>query len=172
VTDPTYLDANPLIYWAAGRAGSADAKDQRGLASVEALLASKAPIAVSPITLAEFSSVLHKLVRREEPPHDFFDIDDAVAAEQGLMDLLATGRVIGRNLGARAFEAGMSYVAAATREYRRKVYAWDAIHIYEAARWARELERPVFIGTSDADFQSILAIWPEFGAFVSIVELA
>lgn len=170
--DPTYLDANPLIYWAAGRVGSADARDQAGHTGLEEALASKDPLALSPITLGEFSSGLYKLVRREGDPHGFFTNDHAIAAEQRVMDLLASGRLKGRPLGARAFEVGMSLVATATREHGRSVYVWDAIHVYEACRWARELERTVTIATADSDFAAICDIWPEFMRFVQLKDLS
>src|SRR4051794_31017048 len=116
--DPVYPDANTLVYWAAGRAGSTNSQDATCHAALEQILASNAPVALSPVALAEYSTTLQKLVGRDQPPHDFFGIDEAIAAEQALMDLLATGRVIGRSLGPRAFEAGMSYVGSATREHR------------------------------------------------------
>jgi hypothetical protein len=172
VPDPTYLDANPLIYWAAGRAGSGELRDVAGCRNLDALFSSKAPLAVSPITLAEFSNGVFKLVRRETQAHAFFANDHAVAAEQALMDLLASGRIKGRNLGARAFEVGMSLVATATREHGRSVYTWDAIHMYEACRWARELDKPVVIATADSDFLAICEIWPAFTRFVVLQDLS
>ena len=170
--DPTYLDANPLIYWAAGLAGSAEPRDRAGHDGLEATFASKDPLALSPITLGEFSSGLYKLVRREGEPHGFFTNDHAIAAEQRVMDLLASGRLKGRTLGARAFEVGMSLVATATREHGRNVHVWDAIHMYEACRWSRELSRMVTIATADSDFAAIGDIWPEFTRFAQLKDLS
>lgn len=172
VREPIYLDANPLVYWAAGRVGSAEPRDEAGYRNLDALFSSKAPLAISPITLAEFSNGLYKLVRRETDVHAFFTNDHAVSAEQALMDLLASGRIKGRNLGVRAFEVGMSLVATATREHGRSVYTWDAIHMYEACRWARELDKPVAIATADSDFLAICEIWPAFTRFVVLQDLS
>jgi hypothetical protein len=172
VPDPTYLDANPLIYWAAGFAGSSEPRDRAGYEGLETTFASKDPLALSPITLGEFSSGLYKLVRRKDEPHEFFTNDHAIAAEQRVMDLLASGRVKGRTLGARAFEVGMSLVATATREHGRNVHVWDAIHIYEACRWSRELSRVVTIATADSDFAALSDIWPEFTRFTQLKDLS
>jgi hypothetical protein len=127
---------------------------------------------VSPLTLAEFSNGLYKLVRRETGPQAFFDNTHAVSAEQVLMDQLASGRIKGRRLSERAYEVGMSWVATATRAHGRSVYSWDAIHMYEACRWARELKQTVVIATGDSDFQALCDIWPEFTRFVTLVDLS
>ena len=43
-------------------------------------------------------------------------------------------------------------VAAGTREHGKNFRAWDAIHLHEAAQWARTIGRPVVVATSDSDW--------------------
>lgn len=58
----------------------------------------------------------------------------------------------------------MSYVAAVSREYGRKIKAWDAIHLHEACRWSREYEEQVH--HPDKDLTGFLEVFPEFGKHI------
>jgi hypothetical protein len=50
----------------------------------------------------------------------------------------------------------MSYVAAATR-----LHGWDAIHMFQACRLARQLGRSVVIATADGDFDTLIEVFPD-----------
>lgn len=167
-----YFDANMLAYWAAGRAGSADPQDQAAHRNVETLVKGDDALYLSPLTLLELNSTLYKLVRRAEEPHASFSMDDASDAEQQLMSWIAGGRFDVRPLAPRAFEVGMSYVAAATRKAGRRVHGWDAIHMFQACRLARELGHTVVIATADGDFSTLVDVFPEFGDLVEIHDYA
>lgn len=169
VADAVYFDTNPLVYWARGCAGSPEERDQRCASSLQALIDGSDSLACSPITLAEFTNTLWKLVRKQ-------DIAGAAAdnAFGVLMGYLANGRIRVENLRPRAFEVGMAIVGAGTREHGRAFHAWDAIHLFEACQWARTLNngRKVVIATSDSDFASIIEVFPEFGRYVELRDLA
>lgn len=170
--DVIYFDTNPLVYWAAGRTGSTDSQDQTAYGNIELLVNGDSSLYLSPLTLVEFNSALYKLVRKTEGPHATFCIGDATDAEQQLMKWIADGRIEVPQLGQRAFEVGMSYVAAATRQHGRRVHVWDAIHLFQACRLARELRQTVIIATTDSDFATLVDIFPEFAALVEIRDFA
>lgn len=172
VPDTVYFDANTLAYWAAGRAGSADPQDHAAHANVDALTEGDDSLYLSPLTLLELNSTLYKLVRKTEEPHAGFGAQDAADAEQQIMAWIASGRIAVPQLGQRAFEVGMSYVAAATRQSGRRVHGWDAIHMFQACQLARRLGHPVVIATADADFATLIEVFPEFGALVEIRDYA
>jgi hypothetical protein len=88
------------------------------------------------------------------------------------MKWIASERIIVPQLGQRAFEVGMSYVASATRQHGRRVHAWDAIHLSEACRLSRQLGTRVTLATSDSDFASLLEIYPEFQTYVQLQDYA
>lgn len=170
--DTVYFDANTLAYWAAGRAGSADPQDQAAHANVDALVGGDDSLYLSPLTLLELNSTLYKLVRKTEEPHAAFGAQDAGDAEQQIMAWIAAGRIAVQQLGERAFEVGMSYVAATTRQHGRRVQGWDAIHMFQACQLARQLEHPVVIATADGDFATLIEVFPEFGTLVEIRDYA
>lgn len=167
-----YFDANTLAYWAAGRAGSVDPQDKAAYSNVEMLVQSDNDLYLSPLTLLEFNSTLYKLVRRGETPHAFFGAQHASDAEAQLMTWVSTRRIEVPQLGERAFEVGMSYVAAATRQYGRRVHGWDAIHMFQACRLARQLGHSVVIATADGDFTTLMEAFPEFARLVEIRDYA
>lgn len=88
------------------------------------------------------------------------------------MQWLADGEIKVRSLGPKAFEMGMAYVASASREHSRKMKAWDAIHLYEACRWSRELNQQIAIATADNDFEKFIELFPEFGKHVRVLDVA
>ncbi len=168
VRDAIYFDANPLVNWAAGRAGCPDLRDQVAYRNIETLVGGDSSLYLSPLTLVEVNSTLYKLVRRNEGVHSDFSVADAADAEQQLMHWIADKRIEVPQLGQRAFEVGMSYVAAATRQHGRRVYAWDAIHLFQACRLARELQQTVVIATADSDFTTLVEVFPEFATLIEI----
>jgi hypothetical protein len=127
---------------------------------------------LSPLTLLELNSTLYKLVRRSKEPHAFFAVQDASDAERQIMTWIAADRIAVPQLGQRAFEVGMSYVAAATRQHGRRVHGWDAIHMFQACRLARQLGHSVVIATADGDFSTLVTAFPEFGRLVEIRDYA
>lgn len=172
MSDYVYLDTSGLIGWACGTSGSAEARDLTCTKNVAQLVRSDAILVASPVTLAEFSTVLHGLVRDGQGWRSSFDLGSADRVEEQLMRWLAQGDLKVRNLGPKAFEMGMVYVASASREHGRKMRAWDAIHLYEACRWSRELDQQVSLATGDDDFAKFIEIFPEFGKHVLILDVA
>ena len=172
MADYIYLDTSALGRWACGTAGSPAARDQAGKANLEGLIAGDDYLVGSPITIAEFSSVLHTLVRENQDWGGAdFDLEAADAVEAQLMQWLAGGEIKIRDLGPKAFEMGMVYVASANREHARKMRAWDAIHLYEACRWSRELDQQIAIATSDKDFAKFIELFSEFGKHVRVLDI-
>jgi hypothetical protein len=168
VADAIYFDANMLAYWAAGRARSEDSQDRVAYTNIERLVASDADLFFSPLTLVELNSTLYKLVRMTDGPHAGFTVGDASGAERQTMAWIAERRISVPPLGQRAFEVGMSYVTTATREHGRRLHGWDAIHMFQACRLARELERAVIIATADGDFETLIELFPEFERLVTL----
>jgi hypothetical protein len=74
-----------------------------------------------------------------------------------------------RPLGRRAFEMGMAYVGMVAAQGRR-MRGSDAIHLYEACRWARECGAEIVLATSDRDFQKTITLFPEFGQLVRVLD--
>jgi predicted nucleic acid-binding protein len=166
--DLIYLDTSALMRWACAAAGSPDVRDQSGKETLETLLHGPDRVCGSPITVAEFTSVLHDHVRTNEAWGAYFDAGDADQCMKQFMGWLANDTVAIRGLGRRAFEMGMAYVAMVARKGRR-IRGWDAIHLYEACRWAREAGSQVVLATSDDDFQKTIELFPEFGRFVRVL---
>lgn len=171
MTDVIYFDSNLLVYWAAGYSGSRISKDLNAAVNVAQLVDGESTLYLSPLTLVEFNSTLYKLVRQKEGLYSHIDFAAATNAEQQLMKWIADDRISVPQLGQRAFEVGMSYVASATRQHGRRVHAWDAIHLFEVCRLSRQLDTRVILATSDSDFASLLDIYPEFAVYVELRDL-
>jgi hypothetical protein len=155
--------------WACAASGSTDARDHRGKLVLDGLLAGSQEVCGSPITVAEYTSVIYDHVRTSEAWGEYFESEDADRCVKEFMRWLADERLTIRPLGRRAFEMGMAYVSSVAARGRR-MRGWDAIHLYEACRWARETGEQVVIATSDSDFQKTVNLFPEFGTFVSILD--
>jgi hypothetical protein len=168
VADLIYLDTTALMRWATAVSGSADDRDERGRQTLEKLLSGAKQIGGSPITIAEFASVLHDHVRLDEKP--YFNAGDATSCMQRSMKWLADGSIVIRPLGRTAFEMGMAYVQMVSAQ-GRKMQCWDAIHLYEACRWARDVGEMVTIATSDKDFAKTIKLFPEFGTYVDVLDV-
>lgn len=171
MADLVYLDTSALLRWAASVGGSPENRDSRGKSKLEELVAGPQELGASPITIAEFTSVLYDYVRTNEPWGSFFEPEDADTCTERFMSWLADGTIAIRPLGLRAFEMGMAYVEmAATRG--RRMRGWDAIHLYEAARWARDTGERVTIATSDGDFRKMIELFPEFAAYLDVIDVS
>jgi predicted nucleic acid-binding protein len=168
MTELVYLDTSALMRWACATSGSPDPKDELGRETLEALVAGPAQLGGSPITVAEFTSVLHDHVRSQEPWAAYFGSEDADRCMKKFMAWLAEGAIEIRPLGRRAFEMGMAYVSSVSAR-GRKMRGWDAIHLYEACRWARESGQRVKLATSDKDFRKTIELFPEFGDYVDVL---
>lgn len=170
VPDRVYLDTSAIVRYALAIGGSPHQRDEAGRQTLQTLLDSDDKLTASPITLAEFSSVMYTHLRDSSDWLVNFKKEHVDQADTQLMEWLTTGAIRIRNLGPRAFEMGMSYVGAASREHNRRMKAWDAIHLYEACRWSREAEEQVVIATADSDFQGFLDVFPEFGKHVRVLD--
>jgi len=155
--------------WACAASGSTDVRNQRGQDALDRLLAGPQEVCGSPITVAEYTSKIYDHVRTNEPWGAYFGSEDADRCVKQFMQWLSDETLTIRPLGRRAFEMGMAYVSAVAARGRR-MRGWDAIHLYEACRWAREIGEQVVLATSDADFQKTVNLFPEFGAFVRICD--
>jgi hypothetical protein len=155
--------------WALAIGGSPEARDIRGRDALEALISGPQQLSGSPITIAEFTSVLHDAVRTQETWASFFGVSDADRCMAQFMTWLADESIRVRPLGRQAFEMGMAYVTSVSRMGRR-MRGWDAIHLYEACRWAREAGERVTIATSDDDFAKAIKLFPEFGNYVVVLD--
>jgi hypothetical protein len=155
--------------WACATSGSIAERDQCGQGVLDALLNGSETLCGSPITVAEYTSVIYDHVRTNEPWGAYFESEDADRCMKQFMQWLADQTLTIRPLGRRAFEMGMAYVASVSARGRR-MRGWDAIHLYEACRWSREAGEQVVLATSDRDFQKTVNLFPEFGAFVRILD--
>jgi predicted nucleic acid-binding protein len=169
--EAVYLDSNSIVYWALGSAGSEKQDEQRCAQAFDALVASDASIACSPVSLAEFTSTLWSIVRSGKTELAHFDTTAANGAVERLMSLVSTGRIRVNNLQPGAFAIGMAIVAAGTREKQCSLRTWDAIHLHEACQWSRMIGQQVTIATTDADFRNAIDVFPEFGRYVDVRDL-
>ena len=168
MTDLIYLDSSALMRWACGASGSTVRRDLDACQHLEELLAGTGEVKGSPITIAEFTSVLYDHVRTNDEWGAFFGAEHADACMKQLMEWLSDGSIVISPLGRRAFEMGMAYVGSAAALGRR-MRGWDAIHLYEACRWSREVGHIVNIATTDSDFEKTLSLFPEFGRFIQVI---
>lgn len=174
MSDPTYLDTSAVLRWALHNGGSPSPRDAAGHTMLERLLASDAPVVLSPVTIIEVTTNLNRKVRAT---NDWFATFDAATAERTIAELMNLlrpgGRIVPRNLGPRAFETAMMWVAEAVRIGGARLLAWDAVHLYEAVRWSRELGagRIVQVATSDSDFDDFIGIMPELAQHVAIFDV-
>jgi hypothetical protein len=99
VPDHLYLDTSAVLRWAFLIGGSPLPRDAEGHATFEALVASDALIALTPITLIEVASNLNRKIRSADDWYARFGAAEAEAAQTSLMRLLGSGRLEGRNLG-------------------------------------------------------------------------
>ena len=171
MSDYTYLDTSALLRWAFHKAGSPKPRDAAGHTCVESLVSGDTDLALSSVTLIEFSSNINSKVRAQDDWYVGFTEADAEAAQVSLMGLIRSGRVVGRNLGPRSFEMAMMYVDQATKLASAKLLAWDALHLVEAVRWSLEVVDVVAIATSDSDFARFLQVLPELAAHVSVLDV-
>lgn len=170
MADFTYLDTSALMRWASATSGSPSDRDERGRKAVDRLLAGPSQVGASPVTIAEYTSVLFDHVRSQEDWASFFDAKDADRCTEQFMKWLSDGSITVRPLGRRAFEMGMAYVGMVGKT-GKKMRGWDAIHLYEAGRWARDLGQKVAIATSDKDFEKMIKLYPEFGDYVEVIDV-
>src|SRR5829696_8008543 len=135
-----YLDTSAVLRWALRLAGSPDPRDIAGHACFERLLASPAELRLSPVTIIEVVTNLNRKVRATNDWYASFGAQQAEETVAALLEHLRSGgRIVARELGPRAFETAMMWVAEAVRIGGAKLLAWDAVHLYEAVRWSREL---------------------------------
>lgn len=170
MADLVYVDTSALMRWSAAVSGSPFERDERGRVAFEALLDGDDFLGGSPITVAEYTSVLHDCVRSDEEWAAYFEAEHAEACMRQFMKWLADGDITIRPLGRTAFEMGMAYVAMVSA-HGRKMRGWDAIHLYEACRWARDSQETVKIATSDSDFAKTIKLFPEFGDHVDVLDV-
>lgn len=170
VADLVYLDTTALMRWATAIGGSPQERDERGRQALEALVNGPKQLGGSPVTIAEFTSVLHDHVRGDKEWASYFEAADATSCMQQFMKWLAEDVIIIRPLARNAFEVGMAYVEMVS-DRGRKMQCWDAIHLYEACRWAREAAQTVTIATSDDDFAKTIKLFPEFGKYVDVLDV-
>lgn len=170
VADLVYLDTSALMNWALATSGSPEERDERGRKAIEALVSGPEQVGGSPITIAEFTSVLYDHVRSTEAWASYFEAPDADRCIKQFMTWLSDDTIRIRPLGRRAFEMGMAYVSMVSASGRR-MRGWDAIHLYEACRWARDTGQKVAIATSDKDFEKTIALYPEFGVYVDVLNV-
>jgi len=166
-----YFNTNPLVSWAESKAPSPDPRSSKIGRCVEQLVNDPASItAVSEITLVEFHNKLCDHWRASETPQYDSAWADSVQAE--LMRWIADGQLVVLNQPPKLIEKAIAYVTFATREHGRRLKAWDAVHLFHASDWARDQGQKVNLVTSDADFPSILDVYPEFKEFVNILDPA
>lgn len=166
-----YLDTSALVHWALGVGGSPEPDDKTGMNSVAGLIASDCTVAATPVTLVELNTVLYTKVRAGDGWLSKYGTEELDEAWSQLMTWLETEEILVRNLGLRTFEKTMACVSDATCLNGRNVRAWDVVHLYEALRWADEVENTVAVATSDQDFAVLLEIFPEFGPHVQILDV-
>lgn len=172
--DNVYLDTSAVLRWAFCVGGSPLPRDKAGHDTMERLLAGDHVLVVSPITLIEVTTNLVDKVRDLNGWYAGYDAPQAEATIAALMRHLGSGgRIRARSLSPRAFEMAMMWVAEAVRIRGSRLKAWDALHLSEAVRWARELGegQVVKLATSNSDFEDFLRVLPELRAHVVVLNV-
>lgn len=156
--------------WSEGRSGSTEIRNIVGQQNLNDLVDGPCELIASPITIAEYTSVLHDFVRTDKPWGAYFTEEAAEDCLRKFMGFLSDGSIAIKPLGRRAYEVGLAYVTYISRLGRR-MRGWDAIHLYEACRWAREVDQQVSVATSDPDFRKVISVAPEFGRYVEPLDI-
>ncbi len=165
-----YLNTNPFVKWAETKAGSSDHRVRKIGEFTERLMSNPAAVrVVSEITIAE---VLSRICILWRSPDKSCDQAWAQGVQDQLMTWISDGRIEVLPLPSKVIEKAVLYVITATREHARNLRSWDAAHLYHAAEWSKRIGQKVNMVTNDSDFQKILEVYPEFAAYVEIVDPA
>lgn len=165
----TYLDTSSLIRRAAFRAASVNPRDTAIGPVVEALLDSPERIyACSELTLLEFHSNITTMLRGNGNAD--WNYEWWLKARSDLLAEIAGGKITVLSMPPKATEHVMALITLATREHRRALKAWDAMHVVSAAGWAYAKDSKVEIITSDSDFEGALAV-TDFEGHLSVLNL-
>lgn len=163
-----YLDTCALARWAEGDVSTPTERARDGRSAVEHLLSEgETRLALSEVTVLEYSSVLAQLWRQSEYP-----IHDQPWAERSLdalMEQIATGRIEVVPVPPNAAEHVMYLMKIAVRDRRIALRPWDALHLVSATAWADQLDQHVELATCDTDFRRFVDAFPYFSEFVSIL---
>jgi predicted nucleic acid-binding protein len=148
----------------------ADVRAQTGREAVEALLAeAETVLAVSEVTVLEYSSTLTQYWRmNEKPSHDQAWAERSLEA---LMRRIASGRIAIVPIPLKAGEHAMQLMTVATRDRGIALHTWDAVHLITATAWADTLGQQVELVTCDDDYKRFVTAFPYFGEFVTITEV-
>lgn len=159
-----YLDANPLLRRAeALRPENAQARCTTVSANFEALESDSGNVwAMSEVTLIEYHSNISGILRDSNAQRAAFDEAWAREAQALLMERIRDRRIQMLDLSPKAFEAAMRLISRATAEHSRFLDSWDAVHLHQAGRWARERGERVLIVTNDRHFRNFFEVFPEF----------
>lgn len=165
-----YFDANPLISWAETRTGHGSQDEKRVATRVDDLITSPVVTAISELTLIELHDVMCKKVRETE--HHLLHLDSAWfdTARNELMTLVTNTDLLVLPTPPKLFERAITLIDMMTRDHQRKFRAWDAAHLHLVSEWSRDLGEPVTLVTSDADFQGMLDLYPEFRRTVHLLD--
>lgn len=166
MTSYTYLDTGALVRHAEGAAAQViDRAAQIRPHLTKMLNDSDAVVACSEITLVEFHDVLTTYLRAG----GVYDGNWWEECRRDLWERVDSGSILVLPTPPRVFDQVMALITLATKEHGRKLKAWDAMHLFIAARWAFELGAKVKLVTSDGDLDvaSILG----FEAYVDVVNL-
>lgn len=166
-----YLDANPLLRRAeALRPASADERCVNVASTFDSLEAGGEHIwAMSEVTLIEFHSNVARILRDTHPARAAYDEAWAQEAQALVLERVRDARIEMLPLSPKAFEVAMRFITRATVEHSRYLDSWDAVHVHQAERWARDTGDKVNIVTGDRHFRNLFEVFPEFGRSLELV---
>jgi hypothetical protein len=166
-----YLDANPLMRIAESDGAPPEHRSLRIEANVTPLIESADIVtAISQVSILEVHTNACKYVRQTEA--DFQRYDDAWLDRtmSQLMEWISGGSLIVRQAPPNVMLKAIAIVERATREARRNLRSWDAVHLIYACQWAREEGRQVELVSNNGDFRAFLDTFPEFASLVNLVD--
>ena len=166
-----YLDANPLLRRAeALRPPAAESRCLTVAANFAALEEDAENVwAISEVTLIEYHSNVSSILRDSSPHRAAYDEAWAREAQALVLERVRDGRLQMLPLSPKAFEVAMRFITRATREHSRYLDSWDAVHVHQAERWARDTGDRVKIVTNDKDFRRLFEVFPEFSRTLELV---
>jgi hypothetical protein len=168
-----YLDSNPLLRWAeAKRPAVAEARCLRVEAVLNSWFESQSDtVAASEVTLIEVHSNLYSIWRDTKEARSAFDDGWLNDVQTALMGLIESGDLVLLALSPKAFELAMRYIGIAADEHRRYLDSWDAVHLHQAERWARDAESVVQFVSSDGGLANFFDLFPELGQCVELHDI-
>lgn len=172
MTLPTYLDTSAVMDWLEIASASPDEKAARCGPQVESILNDQGrDCTVSDLTLIECFNAVHNAWRDTAQRKAGYDEAWAREAQARLLEAISSTTLTVRTVKPSDIEHALMLVTVVT-EAGRKFRAWDALHLEVALDWSREIRKPVYLITSNGDFETFQELHPYVAQHIALIKIA